>query len=1549
MPQGRKMFEHTRSSISILVLVFSAFLSGQVHAQSAVEQNSNIVGMTPAGYYRGIPAMQDNEPSCAINPILVRNIVCAWNGSGGSDDLIGDTWIRFSESIDGGRTFFNRYLNGSNLNPATSIGQQFAADPAMMCWPGGCGTVMLASTRAENGGTGGGIYLQLMADFNTETGFRKAFKVDLNEIYGSTGSHFADKPHATYILDEANPGTVQVTMTVEKPSGGTELITREWPKARILVAFALFNPSKNDIVILRTHSDDYGQNWSNPKQIAVTSGRDQGVGISAIGDTEFYGFRRFANGTDTDAMMGVLVTRDGTRVDKAFEIEAPLCAYDVPTLPSGTDTTAAAARTNDFPWVSQNGSNFIMVWSERRRSSDGGCLSNRNEPSDSRIVASVGSANGRNWSTPVEVAPNADHGFQFMPTVDCSLGYCQIAWWDTRRDSQRTRDYLQNGSPAQQAALTAFENLPIFADFQFPTLNGTEVIQFKRTADMFTKKFRIAAGNLVMTSDEPVQASRYRLGLYNDELVEREVNPAHVKAYKSNAVPFVGDYNNMTSVKHRFVFNPDDPSEPPYWQDNAGLNPLDPDADPLFWLSWTDGRNMRGQLYTAAIDGRPPYSRTPAPTVARNSDSDAAAEASAETLTAESVEDSNPGASTCSVIPAMPGGTYFEAINNRIKDADIYGALIENRVNAWSLNPTKTLGQILRTYTIVAENEDTVARQFRFEIANQPAGFPATARASWDQLPYDPADPDFQTVMPDEVETEAVGPRSSVSVALFLVSADPVNPVAVKVFDDNSNELINTITVNGSIESGPLLNPNGTINNFELHNPTVYAPDQFNPDQFNPDQYNPDQFNPDLYNPDQFNPDQFNPDQFNPDQYNPDQFNPDQFNPDQFNPDQFNPDQFNPDHYNPDQYNTNLTDSDTLHNPEIPKPNAVVYENGELVNLVVRLDVNYGVQNDGNTLTPYSVDFALADDEVLELIATGQISTQLIAWQDKQISDVQFCEPALITENRIIAAVNNPDLTQLNIPDIANNRVGALTYFIAPGDILQNTLRFIGPEEKIQILADALQNDIISYVFASQTANTNENDLGIDREQVVVDRTPPKFNRTTNELSVFEATGPDGALLPLDWVTASKGTEVLTPDCMPKLGIMIGLDVGGMPTPLTCTATSTSNNVTAVLEMFVSVIDTQSPSIDPDSVQTDLTVEANVANGAIINYSIPTATDVDGVDPNVVVACSPASGSTFPFTAPGPTTTEVLCTAADDSDNKSTATFNVTVQDTSGPILADISPPIFDQTAPFKLLQGQNTFRLEWGPFGVQDSDPNLVVSCIPGTLIESSPPLYTFAYDFGVGSTTVTCSATDSNNNLSSGSFTVTIIDETAPVISLIGDPVVTVKQGSGPYVDAGATALDNGVVDVEVFIDSSAVDTSTAGTYVVNITATDLSYNSAQITRTVIVEFSYGGGTGIIPTKTNAKVGSSNPLIWAWLDTSGNPVDSSGDVQLLRIRNCATGVISLEMAGDPGSSDFRYKADNYWQFNWNSEGTKNQSYCAEVESGRSGQIQFAPPIRLK
>ena len=88
----------------------------------------------------------------------------------------------------------------------------------------------------DTGGTGGGIYMQTMVDRNVESGFRKSFAVTPTQVYRSTGSKFADKPHAIIMLDEDNPGTVPVTLTVETADGsGTETITVHWPRARIIV------------------------------------------------------------------------------------------------------------------------------------------------------------------------------------------------------------------------------------------------------------------------------------------------------------------------------------------------------------------------------------------------------------------------------------------------------------------------------------------------------------------------------------------------------------------------------------------------------------------------------------------------------------------------------------------------------------------------------------------------------------------------------------------------------------------------------------------------------------------------------------------------------------------------------------------------------------------------------------------------------------------------------------------------------------------------------------------------------------------------------------------------------------------------------------------------------------------------------------------------------------------------------------------------------------------------------------------------------------------
>jgi Tol biopolymer transport system component len=74
------------------------------------------------------------------------------------------------------------------------------------------------------------------------------------------------------------------------------------------------------------------------------------------------------------------------------------------------------------------------------------------------------------------------------------------------------------------------------------------------------------------------------------------------------------------------------------------------------------------------------------------------------------------------------------------------------------------------------------------------------------------------------------------------------------------------------------------------------------------------------------------------------------------------------------------------------------------------------------------------------------------------------------------------------------------------------------------------------------------------------------------------------------------------------------------------------------------------------SVPANITVNATSPAGAAVTYS---ATATDDTDPSPSVACTPASGSTFPIG-----TTTVACTATDGSRNHSGGSFTVSV---SGP------------------------------------------------------------------------------------------------------------------------------------------------------------------------------------------------------------------------------------------------------------------------------------------
>lgn len=147
----------------------------------------------------------------------------------------------------------------------------------------------------------------------------------------------------------------------------------------------------------------------------------------------------------------------------------------------------------------------------------------------------------------------------------------------------------------------------------------------------------------------------------------------------------------------------------------------------------------------------------------------------------------------------------------------------------------------------------------------------------------------------------------------------------------------------------------------------------------------------------------------------------------------------------------------------------------------------------------------------------------------------------------------------------------------------------------------------------------------------------------------------------------------------------------------------------------------------------DETAEATSAAGAVVNFARPEATD--NLDPTVVVACTPESGSTFALGNTG-----VSCSAQDAAGNTASVEFTVSVVDTTAPAIA----------VPGDLVDEAKSSAGAMVTFAVSATDAvtaSVVVSCSPAS-----------GSVFAIGATTVQCAATDAAGNGAAASFTVTV-----------------------------------------------------------------------------------------------------------------------------------------------------------------------------------------------
>ena len=293
-------------------------------------------------------------------------------------------------------------------------------------------------------------------------------------------------------------------------------------------------------------------------------------------------------------------------------------------------------------------------------------------------------------------------------------------------------------------------------------------------------------------------------------------------------------------------------------------------------------------------------------------------------------------------------------------------------------------------------------------------------------------------------------------------------------------------------------------------------------------------------------------------------------------------------------------------------------------------------------------------------------------------------------------------------------------------------------------------------------------------------------------------------------------------------------------TTVTCSATDSHGNAgSASFTVTVTLDDSQAPSFT--SVPSPAAVEATSPGGAAVSWAAPTATDNSAIPPTI--ACAPASGSTFTLGD-----TSVQCSATDWAGNVATATFTVTVRDTTAPTLS---------------LPGDLSVETE-SPSGQVVSYSASASDAAAGPIAPSCTP--PSGSTFGLGTTHVDCAANDGHGNSASGGFnvTLTLVDHTAP--ALLGMPGSRTVEANGPggsvanYTSPTATdSLDGPIALVSCSPPSGS--TFALGTTTVTCSATDAHGNTGTSAFQITVADT-GPPTLVVPAPRSVYATSSDGI---------------------------------------------------------------------------------------
>jgi hypothetical protein len=310
-------------------------------------------------------------------------------------------------------------------------------------------------------------------------------------------------------------------------------------------------------------------------------------------------------------------------------------------------------------------------------------------------------------------------------------------------------------------------------------------------------------------------------------------------------------------------------------------------------------------------------------------------------------------------------------------------------------------------------------------------------------------------------------------------------------------------------------------------------------------------------------------------------------------------------------------------------------------------------------------------------------------------------------------------------------------------------------------------------------------------------------------------------------------------------------------TTVTCTATDAHGNTgSASFHVTITAADSTPPHI---TVPAAVTAEATGPAGAVVSYSASATDDVAVA----TFGCVPASGATFPLG-----TTTVTCTATDTSGNTATASFGVTVVDTTPPAIAGVPA---DVTVAASSASGAVVTYAS--PTATDLVDGTRPVTCTPAS-----------GSTFPVGTTTVQCTAADTRGNTAHASFRVTVTaaggDHTKPRLDVPHDLKVEATGPAGAVVTFTVTATDPDDAPATIAIACTPPSGSTfpIGKTTVSCTATDPAGNSSTKTFHVTVRDTTAPALAGVPDDTTVDATAPAGTVVTWpAPTATDAVDGA------------------------------------------------------------------------